>query len=97
MDAFLYGEVDLSGTGTGERDGGFEEWLLSSNEGEYTPVVIGVGVEVEDANVGDGPDGIGYSGNLFGVAALAEVRDGLEELGRHGALSPSESPGRGRG
>jgi hypothetical protein len=48
--------------------------------------VVGIGVEVEDTNAGDGSHGVGYSGNLFGVATLAEVGNCLEELGRHRAL-----------
>ena len=80
MDAALRVQVYLGGAGPGEGDGGLEERLLFSGESQDAAVVVRVGVEVQEADAGYGADGVGYAGDLFFIAALAEVRDGLEEL-----------------
>jgi hypothetical protein len=45
--------------------------------------MVGVRVEVEDADAGEFPDGACYAGDLLSVASLTEVGDGFKELGRH--------------
>ncbi len=93
MDAPLGSKVYLSNAGAGESDGSFDKRLLLPNQGQHAPVVVGVGVEVENANAADGSDGIGYPGYFFGVATLAEVGDNLKELGWHGAfLTGAQGP-----
>ncbi len=81
MNTPLGSEFYLPNARAGESDGGFKKRLFLPNESQYTPVVVGVGVEVENANAGNDSDGIDYSGDFFGVATLAEVGYSLEELG----------------
>src|SRR4051794_29651808 len=74
-----------------ESQGGLEEWIFFPDEGQDAPVVVGVGVEVQDLDARDGADGVHYARNLLWVATLAEVRDGFEELRQHRVLNLSRA------
>ncbi len=61
MYAALGGEVYLARAGAGEGYGSTKKRRLFSDEGEDAPVVVGVRVEVEDADAGSLPDRVGYA------------------------------------
>ena len=81
MYAALGGEVYLARAGAGEGYGSPEKRLLFSNEGKNTPVMVGVRMEVEDADAGSLPYRVGYAQNPCLVSSFAEIWYGLEELG----------------
>ena len=53
MYAGLYGEIYLYGAGAGESYGGFYDRLFLPGHRDDAAVVVGVRVEVEDADTGD--------------------------------------------
>ena len=61
MHAALSGEVYLVRAGASEGYGGPKKRLLFSNKGKDASVVVGVRVEVEDADTGGVPDRVGYA------------------------------------
>jgi hypothetical protein len=75
--AALSGEVYLACASAGERYGSLEKWLLFSDEGKDASIVVGIRVEVEDADAGGYSDRVGYAQDPCLVSSFAEVRDGL--------------------
>jgi hypothetical protein len=99
VNAALGDEIYLTYARVGQSQGGSEERLFLSDKSQDAPIVVRVGVEVQDVDTGDGTDRVRYARNLFRVATLTKVWYGFEELGRHrvfglaGAQSPVEVDG----
>ena len=61
MFAGLGGQVELGRAHSGEGDGAREHGVFLAREGQDAAVVVRVGVEAEDADAGDDPDGVRYA------------------------------------
>ena len=89
----LRGQVYLGGAGLCQRDGCLEDGFLLAGERQDAPIVVRVGVKVEDADALHSADGGDDARDLRPVASLAEIGDGLEE----GRAHATRRRGRGRG
>ena len=79
MYATLSSEVYLVQAGAGEGDGGQEERPFLTDESEDAPVVIGIGMKIEEMYARNGSHRIDDPRNSRRVTALAEVWDGFEK------------------
>jgi hypothetical protein len=93
MDALVPGQVDAR---RGQRDRcsqPLDQAVRVGDHGEHRPVVVGVGVHVEDAGAAPA-EGIDEGVEHALVASLREVRDGLEQT-VHQTPAPGDSHGDG--
>ena len=65
----LGGQVELGRARLGEGDGAREHGVLLAGERQDAAVVVGVGVEAENTDAGDGADGVGDARDLRPVSS----------------------------